>query len=216
MDLTTGLRKEPREDFSACGVTRRRFLRRLTGLMLIATEGSDRIQRVWAAGQTSADKGFDKEIAERFMRRAIEVSRKGMEAGEGGPFGAVVVRGATIVGEGWNRVVHTKDPTAHGEVVTIRAATQALGHFSLQGYDLYTSAYPCPMCLGAIYWARLDRIYYANSAKDAAAIGFDDEFIHQQFMRSPQMRTIPEVQILADEARRVFDDYAVKPDHILY
>lgn len=172
MGLTTGSRKEPSEDFSARGVTRRRFLRRLTGLILIATEGSDRIQRAWAAGQTSADKGFEREIAERFMRRAIELSRKGMEAGEGGPFGTVVVRDEAIVGEGWNRVIHTKDPTADGEVVAIRAATQALGHFSLKGCDLYTSAYPCPMCLGAIYWARLDRIYYANSGKDAAAIPF--------------------------------------------
>jgi guanine deaminase len=216
MNLTTGSREEPCEDFSARIVTRRRVLKRLTGLVLIATEGSALIQRAWGADQASADKGFDRVIAERFMRRAIELSRKGMEAGDGGPFGAVIVKGERIVGEGWNRVIVTKDPTAHGEVVAIRAATQALGHFNLKGCDLYTSAYPCPMCLGAIYWARLDRIYYANSGKDAAAIGFDDEFIHQQFMRPPQMRAVPEIQILANEARQVFDDYAAKPDHVLY
>lgn len=150
------------------------------------------------------------------MRRAIELSRKGMEAGDGGPFGAVIVKGEKIVGEGWNRVIATKDPTAHGEVVAIRAATQSLDSFSLKGCDLYTSAHPCPMCLGAIYWARIDRIYYANNGKDAAAIGFDDEFIYQQLMRPPHQREVPGVQVLAEEAVQVFKSYAAKPDRVRY
>jgi tRNA(Arg) A34 adenosine deaminase TadA len=159
---------------------------------------------------------FDKAIAERFMRRAIELSRNGMRAGDGGPFGAVIVKGENLVGEGWNRVIVDQDPTAHGEVVAIRAATKALGQFNLKGYDLYTSAYPCPMCLGAIYWARLDRIYYANSEKDAAAIGFDDEFIHQELKHPPQKRSIQEIQILTNEARQVFDEYAARLNRVPY
>lgn len=157
-----------------------------------------------------AGQDFNRSLAERFMRRAIELSRQGMEAGEGGPFGAVVTKDGTIVGEGWNKVMATNDPTAHGEVVAIRAATQALGNYDLTGCELYTSAQPCPMCLGAIYWARLDRIYYANTAKDAATIGFSDEFLYQQITRAPQSRSILEIQMLANEARRVFDEYAAK------
>lgn len=174
------------------------------------------INKVSAADRARTGKRFDGEMAEQFMRRAIELSRKGMEAGDGGPFGAVIVQKRKIVGEGWNRVIVTKDPTAHGEIVAIRAATQSLGSFNLDGCDLYTSAHPCPMCLGAIYWARIDRIYYANSGQDAAAIGFDDEFIYQQFIRLPQERLVPEGQLLAKEARRVFDDYIAKLDRVQY
>lgn len=174
------------------------------------------VNKVSAADRTQADKRFDGEIAEQFMRRAIELSRTGMEAGDGGPFGAVIVQHRKIVGEGWNRVIVTNDPTAHGEIVAIRGATQSLGSFNLNGCDLYTSAHPCPMCLGAIYWARIDRIYYANSGQDAADIGFDDEFINQQLMRLPQERLVPEVQLLAKEARRVFDDYLAKMGRVQY
>jgi guanine deaminase len=109
------------------------------------------------------------------MRRAIELSRVHMEAGEGGPFGAVVVKDGQIVGEGWNRVTSTYDPTAHAEVVAIRLACEQLETFTLKGCEIYTSCEPCPMCLAAIYWARLDRIWYANNQADAAAIQFDDE-----------------------------------------
>ena len=204
------------EEFRAHLFTRRRFLSGLTGLILIAAEGSDLNQGAWAADQEATDKPFNRELVEQFMRRAIELSRKGMESGDGGPFGAVIVKGEKIVGEGWNRVIVTKDPTAHGEVVAIRAATQSLGDFNLKGCDLYTSAHPCPMCLGAIYWARIDRIYYGSSRKDAAAIGFDDEFIYQQLMRPPQQRQVPEVQVLAEEAVQVFKSYAAKPDRVRY
>lgn len=204
------------EEFRAHLLTRRRFLSGLTGLILTAAEGSDLMKGASAADQEAADKPFNRELVERFMRRAIELSRKGMEAGDGGPFGAVIVKREKIVGEGWNRVIATKDPTAHGEVVAIRAATQSLDSFSLKGCDLYTSAHPCPMCLGAIYWARIDRIYYANNGKDAAAIGFDDEFIYQQLMRPPHQREVPGVQVLAEEAVQVFKSYAAKPDRVRY
>jgi tRNA(Arg) A34 adenosine deaminase TadA len=113
-------------------------------------------------------------------------------------------------------VVATNDPTAHGEVVAIRETAKALASFNLKGCVLYTSAQPCPMCLGAIYWSRIDRVYYGNSVKDAAAIGFDDEFFYQQLMRPPQKRQVSEVQLLAKEARQVFNDYAAKPDRVRY
>ncbi len=186
------------------------------GLFLAVLEDPTLIKAVRAEDQTGTDKLFDREMAERFMRRAVDLSRKGMEAGDGGPFGAVIVREGKIVGEGWNRVIVTKDPTAHGEVVAIRAAANSMGDFNLKGCDLYTSAQPCPMCLGAIYWARIDRVYYGNSVKDAAAIGFDDEFFYQQLMRLPQERQVPEVQLLAQESLQVFKDYVVKSDRVRY
>ncbi|MCC2642641.1 MAG: hypothetical protein K0S45_3054 [Nitrospira sp.] len=159
---------------------------------------------------------YDRQRAERLMRRAIELSRQGMEAGEGGPFGAVIARGETIIGEGWNQVIATNDPTAHAEVVAIRVATRSMKDFHLTGCDLYTSAQPCPMCLGALYWARINRIYYGNSVQDAAAIGFDDEFFCRQLKRAPQDREIQEIQLLAREARRVFHDFSAKPDSVRY
>lgn len=154
--------------------------------------------------------------AERFMRRAIELSRRGMEAGDGGPFGAVVVRGDEIVGEGWNRVVAGKDPTAHAEMEAIRTACRRLDRFSLAGCELFASAQPCPMCFGAVYWARLDRIYYANSVDDAAAIGFDDRFIYEQLRLPFARRKVPEARLLAEEARKVFTDYAARRDRVPY
>src|SRR5713226_3619217 len=116
---------------------------------------------------------IDRSAAERFMRRAIALGRRGLKAGHGGPFGAVVVRRGAIVGEGWNRVVATGDPTAHGEIVAIRAAGRRLGSFRLSGCDLYTSGEPCLMCLSAIYWARIDRIFFGFTVGAAARIGFD-------------------------------------------
>ena len=122
----------------------------------------------------------------RFMRRAIELARIGMNSGAGGPFGAVVVKDGEIIGEGHNRVLSTLDPTAHGEVVAIRDACQNLGTFQLDDCEVYTSCEPCPMCLSAIYWARLGKIYYANTKTDAANIQFDDDFIYQEMAKSPQ------------------------------
>ena len=151
-----------------------------------------------------------------FMRRAIELSRQAVRRGDGGPFGAVVVRGGRVVGEGWNRVVGTNDPTAHGEVVAIRDACRALGTFALAGCDLYTSSEPCPMCLSAIYWARLARVFYGNTVADAAAIGFDDTVILDELRKPPAARLIPAARFLAEEAVAAFREFAANPAHVRY
>src|SRR5215831_1220127 len=126
----------------------------------------------------------------RFMRRAIALARRGMKAREGGPFGAVVVRDGAIVGAGWNRVVAARDPTAHAEIVAIRAACRRLATFRLSGAALYTTGEPCPMCLAAAYWARIDRIFYGFTIADAARIGFDDRLFYREFARPARRRAI--------------------------
>jgi len=151
-----------------------------------------------------------------FMRRAIELSRHGMLRRDGGPFGAVIVKDAQIVGEGWNRVIATNDPTAHGEIEAIRDACRRLGTFVLTGCDLYTSAEPCPMCFSATYWARLARVFYGNTVADAAAIGFDDSLILAEFGKPPAARLIPTTRLLADEAVEVFRAFAADPAHVRY
>jgi guanine deaminase len=153
---------------------------------------------------------------ESFMKRAIELSRMNMQAGAGGPFGAVVVKDGKIVGEGWNQVTSSNDPTAHAEVVAIRNACRTLDTFKLSGCTIYTSCEPCPMCLAAIYWARLDRIVYANTHTDAAAIGFDDAFLYRELNLPLERRQVPASRLLADEAHRVFEEWAAMPDKIPY
>lgn len=196
--------------------TRRRLLKGVAGFTMIAIKEAVLNGESLAASVSQQGRTFDLTTAERMMRRAIELSRQGMRAREGGPFGAVIVNGGAIVGEGWNRVLVTNDPTAHAEMEAIRAAARSLGSFTLKGCELYTSAQPCPMCLGAIYWSRLDRVFYGNSVKDTAAIGFDDEVFYRQLTSSPQQRDIPEVQVLADEAQHVFREYEAKPGTIRY
>lgn len=149
------------------------------------------------------------------MARAIEISRKNMDQ-QGGPFGAVIVKNGQIVGEGANRVTATNDPTAHAEVEAIRKACQNLKTFDLSGCEIYTSCEPCPMCLSAIYWARIDRIYYANTKKDAAQILFDDDFIYQEIPKKVSERKIPMKQLLRDEALKVFAAWEKKTDKIPY
>ncbi len=151
-----------------------------------------------------------------FLREAIRLSIEKMEENEGGPFGAVIVRDGVIVGRGWNRVTSTNDPTAHAEVVAIRDAGARLGTFSLAGCEIYCSCEPCPMCLAAIYWSRLDRIYYAATGDDAAAVGFDDHNFYQQLRKAPDDRSIPVVQALRDEASAAFQAWLNKPDRIPY
>jgi tRNA(Arg) A34 adenosine deaminase TadA len=154
--------------------------------------------------------------AERFMRRAVAISAERMRAGLGGPFGAVVVRDGNILAEGFNAVTSGNDPTAHAEVVAIREACRKLGRFSLAGCELYSSCEPCPMCLGAIYWARIDRVYFANTREDAAVIGFDDDHIYREFALPIAARTIPFVHLPLDEARSAFKEWMDKPDKIPY
>ncbi len=150
------------------------------------------------------------------MRRAIALSREGMERNEGGPFGAVIVHGDEVVGEGNNQVVRGLDPTAHAEVVAIRAACAHLGRFDLRGCVLYTSCEPCPMCLAAVYWARLDRLFYANDRGEAARIGFDDALIYREVALPPGERALPMARMLGPEAREVFDLWLAKPDRVPY
>lgn len=153
---------------------------------------------------------------ERFMRRAIELSRENMRANRGGPFGAVVVRDGEIVGEGWNAVTSTNDPTAHAEVMAIREACRTLGVFTLAGCDLYTSCEPCPMCLASAYWARVDRIWFANTHEDAAGIDFDDAFLYREVALPVERRSLPMERFLGEEALKVFREWAEKPDKTPY
>ncbi len=150
------------------------------------------------------------------MRRAIELSLARMRAGQGGPFGAVVVRRGKVVGLGWNQVTSANDPTAHAEVVAIRKACSRLKTFCLDDCQLYTSCEPCPMCLAAMYWARLGAVYYGNTRKDAAAIAFDDEFIYQQVALPIRRRKIVMRQLLREEALHAFKEWAAKPDKVPY
>jgi guanine deaminase len=151
-----------------------------------------------------------------FMARAIELSLENVRTGRGGPFGAVVAKDGEIVSEGVNSVTLTNDPTAHAEVVAIRAACKKLGTFELRGCEIYTSCEPCPMCLGAIYWARPDRVYFGGSAADAAQAGFDDSFIYREIPLSHSERKIPMVQLMRDEALEAFRAWENLPDKTPY
>lgn len=152
---------------------------------------------------------------EELMRRAIELSLRNVAEG-GGPFGAVVARGGEIVAEGVNRVTAQCDPTAHAEVAAIRAAARKLGTFDLSGCDIYASCEPCPMCLGAIYWARLDRLFYAATKDDAARAGFDDAFIYRELALDPSQRRLATTRLLGDEALATFRAWEEKADRHPY
>ncbi len=151
-----------------------------------------------------------------FMRRAIDLSQEKMDENCGGPFGAIIVKNGKVIGEGWNCVTSSNDPTAHAEVQAIRAAAKAVGDFSLQGTEIYTSCEPCPMCLAAIYWARIDRVYYANTREDAARIGFDDDFLYREVALPEHKRTLPSKMIARDEAQIVFNNWMKKQDKTPY
>lgn len=150
------------------------------------------------------------------MRRAIELSREKMDANCGGPFGAVIVKDGRILAEGWNKVTSDNDPTAHAEITAIRAACDKLGSYHLEGCNIYTSCEPCPMCLAAIYWARIGNVFYANTRADAAAIGFNDEFLYRELVLPMDQRTIPIRQILREEAQAAFVAWQKKTDKTPY
>lgn len=153
---------------------------------------------------------------ENFMREAIKEADAGLRSGRGGPFGCVIVRKGQVIARGNNRVTSTNDPTAHAEVTAIREACAALKTFQLEDCELYTSCEPCPMCLAAIYWARIPRIYYGNTRADAAAIGFDDDFIYQQIPLPPEQRAIGMQPLLREEAQSSFKEWAAKTDKVRY
>jgi guanine deaminase len=150
------------------------------------------------------------------MQRAIDLATGNVRSGVGGPFAAVIVKDGVVVGEAANSVTATNDPTAHGEVNAIRKACAALGTFSLQGCEMYTSCEPCPMCLAASYWARLDAVYYGNDCEAAARAGFDDSFLYQQFKLDRQDRAMPSQQLLPDDAWESFQAWQDSPNKIEY
>jgi tRNA(Arg) A34 adenosine deaminase TadA len=151
-----------------------------------------------------------------FMARAIQLSIENVHSGRGGPFGAVIVKDSTVIAEGANQVTSTKDPTAHAEILAIRAACAKLGVFELSGCEIYTSCEPCPMCLGAIYWSRLSRIYFATVAADASRIGFDDSLIYREIAQPLTHRSIPMVQMMREQALAAFRAWEEKPNKIVY
>ena len=150
------------------------------------------------------------------MRRAIELSVRNLDDGVGGPFGAVIVKDGQIIGEGTNRVTSTNDPSAHAEVVAIREACRKLKCFQLTGCELYTTCEPCPMCMALVYWAHLDKVYYANTAADAAKIGFDDARIYQELKLPHAQRSLPLIQMMRQEAMTAFTAWERKPDKVRY
>lgn len=151
-----------------------------------------------------------------FMRRAIALATENVRSGRGGPFGAVIVRDGAIVGEGANRVTEENDPTAHAEVRAIRNACRKLGAFALRGCEIYTSCEPCPMCLAAIYWAHIDRIWFGNTSADAARAAFDDAFLYREVALPAEQRTVPSAVVMHDEAWESFQLWLDTPDKILY
>ncbi len=151
-----------------------------------------------------------------FMKLAIEMAIDGVKKKGSGPFGAVVVKGNELVGMGINQVTKGLDPTAHAEIVAIRDACQRLRTFSLVGLEIYTSCEPCPMCLGAIYWARLDKVYYGATREDAAKINFDDRHFYEEIKKDPSERKVPMNQLMRDECIKIFDTWANFDEKILY
>ncbi|HEY5536827.1 MAG TPA: nucleoside deaminase [Ignavibacteria bacterium] len=156
------------------------------------------------------------EFNTEFLREAIRLSKENLTDGAGGPFGAVIVKEGKIISEGRNAVLATKDPTAHAEIQAIRNASKHLNDFNLKGCEIYTNCEPCPMCLSAIYWARLDKIYYANTKQDAAAIGFDDEFIYKELALPEVQRKIEMIHINNEDARKIFLEWFGSETKILY
>jgi len=154
-------------------------------------------------------------MKKQFMERAIELSIESIKNG-GGPFGSIIVKDNKIIAEGVNRVTASKDPTAHGEIVAIREACKKLNDFNLKGCELYSNCEPCPMCLSAIYWARIDKIYYANTREDAQKIDFDDSFIYSEFHKKINERKIPMFQMMRNEALKAFELWDNKKDKIKY
>lgn len=151
-----------------------------------------------------------------FMNEAILLAEKNLDNNQGGPFGCVIVKNGKIIGRGNNQVTGTNDPTAHAEIIAIRDACKNLNTFQLQGCTLYTTCEPCPMCLGAIYWARPDRIYYGNSSQDAAAIEFDDEYIYNEIKKPILKRDIIHEQLMHQDCKKTFDKWLIKTDKIHY
>jgi guanine deaminase len=155
-------------------------------------------------------------LTEQYLKAAIELSKLGSSSGHGGPFGALVVKNGEIIGRGYNQVISSNDPSAHAEIVAIRDACKKLGNFQLTGCEMYCSCEPCPMCLGAIYWARPEKVYYASTRMDAASAGFDDAFIYDEILVDPVKRSIPMYYFPMNAAQETFEIWKLNPDKTLY
>lgn len=164
--------------------------------------------------QSPAEPGGSEHLP--FLRRTVELARQGMSIGDGGPFGALVVRNGKVLAEGWNRVLATNDPTAHAEITAIRAACTALGSFQLTGTVVYASCEPCPMCLAALYWARPEAVYFAATRDDAAAAGFDDSFIYDEIPLAPDDRSLSVRHLPVDGCAEVLEAWTAKGDRTPY
>lgn len=158
----------------------------------------------------------ENKLNSQLMGEAIALSEESVRSGKGGPFGAVIVKEGKIIAKAHNQVTLTNDPTAHAEIVAIREACRVLQTFNLKGCELYTSCEPCPMCLGAIYWARLDKVYYANTKADAAQIGFDDRFIYDELQLPLTQRHLPMIQLMPEKASIAFQEWVEKSDKVEY
>jgi guanine deaminase len=156
------------------------------------------------------------EPREEFVALTIAIALRGVESGDGGPFGAAVVRGDDVLAEGWNQVTSSNDPTAHAEIVAVRAACERLGTFQLEGCEVYASCEPCPMCLGALYWARPRAVFFAATRHDAAAAGFDDAFVYDELALPPGARALPMRFVTHPEGHAPFAAWAAKPDRVEY
>lgn len=159
---------------------------------------------------------MEKDKKREFMSKAIVLAQGNVKALKGGPFGAVVVKDGEIVGKGSNQVTVNNDPTAHAEVVAIRDAAKNLGTFDLSGCEIYSSCEPCPMCLGAIYWAHMDKLFYAATKDDAAKANFDDSFIYKEFALPKEDRSIPSVQMMREDAVKVFEEWINEENKVPY
>jgi guanine deaminase len=186
--------------------------------LLVASSTAARVVRLRFSAKQGKLVGeiFLIKMSADFMRRAIALALENVRSGRGGPFGALIVKDERVIANGTNRVTSTNDPTAHAEIVAIREACRALGDFQLTDCDLYTTCEPCPMCLGAIYWARPTSVFYAGVAADAADAGFDDAFIYEEIQKQPAARRIPMTQLLREEALKVFAEWKGKPDKVRY
>ena len=195
-----------------------KLLQSIQGYLLPGIAAKIETETVPAARPLAPDTRDPQAVADResFMRRAIDLSQIKMDENCGGPFGAVIVKGGKIIAEGWNQVTSSNDPTAHAEMVAIRKACHEIGDFNLAGCEIYTSCEPCPMCLAALYWARVDRIYFGNTREDAGRIGFDDDFIYSEFGVTEDKRSLPIKMFLRDEAKIVFDNWMKKTDKTPY
>jgi guanine deaminase len=196
--------------------SRRIWLKQAVGLSIAGTVGLGLLKSAWAEEPKAAGPAFNEAEAKKFMTRALELARKGIEAGAGGPFAAVIVKDGKIVGEAYNHVIADNDPTAHGEVMAIRDACSKAKNLSLEGCDLYTTGEPCPMCLSAAYWAKISRIFFGFSVQDTTKIGFQDEFQFNEFKKPIAQRKVPEIQIMGAEALQLTKDFFARPDHAKY